>query len=302
MTDAEEAAEEPKMIVDTHVHVVSDDRKRYPQVADGAHGASAPSVADIGQPEWPPLTIESLIAMMDGCGIDRALLVQTYFTYHFDNRYMIDCAHAHPGRFESVCVIDQLAPGAADLLSELVTQQNVRGLRMMGARGDHALRDQRSFPLWERAAELGIPICIGAKLNELADARVPIERFTGTKVALEHVWGTDIGDAPYERLQPLFDLAQYPHVYLKTAPNNSHAARKGNGTPRQFFGELIERFSAKRIMWGSNYPAHWNNYGDLKERLAIMEEDFAFLGAEERRWIFGETALSLWPTLRAGAR
>ena len=46
------------MIVDTHVHVVSDDQKAYPQVTDGAHGAGAPSVRDLGQVEWPALTVE----------------------------------------------------------------------------------------------------------------------------------------------------------------------------------------------------------------------------------------------------
>jgi predicted TIM-barrel fold metal-dependent hydrolase len=51
-------------------------------------------------------------------------------------------------------------------------------------------------------------------------------------------------------------------------------------------------------MWGSNYPAHWHKYGGIKERLALMEEDFSFLGVEDRRWIFGETALTLWPDLR----
>ncbi len=289
------------MIVDTHVHVVSDDRKKYPQVSDGAHGAGAPSVRDIGQPEWPPLTIESLITMMDACGIDRALLVQTYFTYHFDNSYMIDCAQAHPGRFASVCVIDQFAPDAPDRLNELVEKQSVAGLRMMGARGPHALSDPRTFPLWERAARLRIPICIGAKLEELADVRVPLERFTDVKVALEHVWGLNLGDPPFERMQPLFDMARFPNISLKTAPNNSHAARAGNATPRQFFGKLVETFGAERIMWGSNYPAHWHHYGDLRERLTIMQDDFAFLGDADRRWIFGDAALSFWPGLRHGA-
>lgn len=288
------------MIVDTHVHVVSDDRRKYPQVSDGAHGAAAPSVRDIGQPEWPPLTVESLIEMMDQCGIDRALLVQTYFTYHFDNSYMIDCALAHPDRFLSVCVIDQLAADAPDLLSELVQTHGVSGLRMMGARGPHALADPRSFPLWERAGRLGIPICIGARLEELADVRVPLARFGDVPVALEHVWGLDIGDPPFERLQPLFEMARFPNVYLKTAPNNSHAARAGKATPDAFFGKLVEIFGARRIMWGSNYPAHWHRYGDLKERLAIMETDFAFLGETDRHAVFGETALSLWPALRRG--
>jgi predicted TIM-barrel fold metal-dependent hydrolase len=288
------------MIVDTHVHVVSDDRKQYPQVSDGAHGANAPSVRDIGQPEWPPLTGESLVKMMDECGIDRALLVQTYFTYHFDNSYMIDCARRWPDRFLSVCVIDQLAPDASDALSDLVENHGVRGLRMMGARGPGALKDPRSFPLWERAEQLGIPICIGARIEELADVKVPLERFTTVPVALEHVWGTKLGDPPYDRLMTLWEMAQFPNVRLKTAPNNSHAAREGKGSPREFFGKLVDRFGAKRIMWGSNYPAHWHHYGDLKERLAIMKEDFAFLSEEDRNWIFGEAALSLWPALRGG--
>lgn len=286
------------MIVDTHVHVVSDDRKRYPQVKDGEHASSAPTVADIGQPEWPALTIETLIRTMDECGIDRALLVQTYFTYHYDNSYMIDAAEAHPGRFLSVCVIDQLAEGAPDLLTELVESKGVRGLRMMGARGKGALADPRSFPLWQRAEALGIPVCIGAKIEELPDLHAALERFPKVPVALEHVWGLKLGEPPYDLLKPLFEMARYPNVHLKTAPNNSHAAREGKAAPRQFFETLVRLFGARRIMWGSNYPAHWHRYGGIKERLAIMEEDFSFLGAEDRRLVFGEAALGLWPALR----
>ncbi len=51
-------------------------------------------------------------------------------------------------------------------------------------------------------------------------------------------------------------------------------------------------------MWGSNYPAHWHRYGGMKERLAIMQDDFSFLGAEDQNWIFGKAALSPWPALR----
>lgn len=286
------------MIVDTHVHVVADDRKKYPQVTDREHAGAAPTVADLGQPEWPALTAQSLLAMMDACGVDRALLVQTYFTYHFDNRYMIDSALAHPDRFSSVCVIDQLAADAPALLTRLVEKAGVRGVRMMGARGPGALGDPRSFPLWERAEALGIPICIGAKIEEVPELEAPLARFHKVPVALEHVWGLKLGDPPYALLDPLFAMARFPNVYLKTAPNNSYAAREGKAEPRDFFARLVERFGAKRIMWGSNYPAHWHKYGGLKERLAIMEADFSFLGAEDRRWIFGETALTLWPELR----
>ncbi len=142
---------EGNMIVDTHVHIVSDDRKKYPRTSDGAPDANAPSVRDVGQPEWPAFTIETLIEKMDENGIDRALLVQTYYTYQFDNTYMIDCALAHRDRFQSVCVIDQFAPDAPDLLSELVEERSVRGLRIMHGPGKNVLGDKRDFsPLGTR--------------------------------------------------------------------------------------------------------------------------------------------------------
>ena len=51
-------------------------------------------------------------------------------------------------------------------------------------------------------------------------------------------------------------------------------------------------------MWGSNFPAHHHAYGGLAERLALGRQDLAFLDEADRRWIFGDTALSLWPELR----
>jgi predicted TIM-barrel fold metal-dependent hydrolase len=87
-------------------------------------------------------------------------------------------------------------------------------------------------------------------------------------------------------------------VRLKITPNNSYAVREGGTTPEAFFGTLVERFGAHRIMWGSNYPAHWDKYGTIRDRLPLMQKDLAFLPAEDQRWIFGETALTLWPSLR----
>ena len=50
-------------------------------------------------------------------------------------------------------------------------------------------------------------------------------------------------------------------------------------------------------MWGSNYPAHWDKYAQIPERLALTQRDLAFLPEEDRRWILGETALNVWPEL-----
>ena len=273
------------MIVDTHVHVTSDNLVKYPRVQDAY--------------DWPTQTAESLLTSMKEVGIDRALLVQPYFTYHFDNSYQVDAALAYPDRFLCVCVIDQLAKNAPDVLTELVEKRGVRGVRIMhGKAHDGVLRDPRSIPVWERAGALGIPICLAARFDEIPDARVMIERFPKVTVALEHMWAQNVGEPPYAHLQPMFEMAQFPNVRLKITPNNSHAAREGKSRPRDFYGTLVECFGAKRLMFGSNYPAHWDRCGMIKDRLPLMQEDLAFLSKEDRRWIFGETALSLWPSLR----
>lgn len=271
------------MIVDTHVHVISDDLKTYPKVDDAY--------------DWPDFTAETYLATMAEVGIDRALLVQPYYTYRFDNSYQADAAHKHKDRFLCVCVIDPFAKTAPDTLRDLVERRGVRGVRFMRVRERWA-GDPQTFPVWECAQALGIPVCVAARFDELEDARVPIERYPGVKVALEHMWANDVGDPPYAKLEPFYDFARYPNVYVKTTPNNSYAARQGRSTPEAFFAKLVERFGAHRIMWGSNYPAHWDKYAKIKERLALARRDLAFLGAEDQRRILGETALSLWPALR----
>ena len=272
------------MIVDTHVHVVSGDRERYP-VKSGA-------------PDWPVTEIDALVRNMEAAGFERALLVQTFFTYGYDNQYMIDAAARYPARFQTVCVIDQTAPDAPDALTDLVLRHGVRGVRLM-PKGHPAgvLSNPITFPVWRRAAELGIVVTIAAELEHLSSLPKVLERFPEVPVCLEHMWGIQVGDPPYALIHPILEFARFPNVSLKLCPNNSYAAREGKSTPRQLFGLLIERFGAARLMWGSNYPAHSARFGDLAGRLRIMQEDFSFLSADERSGIFGENALRLWPTL-----
>jgi L-fuconolactonase len=280
------------MIVDTHVHIVSDNNTRYKRIDEGQELA------------LPPTTVDVLLLSMAEAGVDRATLVQAYFTYRFDNSYLTDAANAHPDRFATVCVLDPLDKSSPDRLSVLVTRHGVRGLRLMNDRGRTpvSLDDPSTFPLWERAAEHNIPVCIAALLGDVPLVRVPLARFPNVKVVLDHIWGLNIGSGPpFDLLKPVFDLAEYPNFYLKVAPTNTHAVRQAKSNPIDLYGPLIERFGARRIMWGSNFPVRYGGYGSLKERIERERNDFAFLSDDDRRWIFGDTALSLWPALRAPA-
>ena len=288
------------MIVDTHVHVFTDDRKKYPQISDTARAGSIPSIKEIGQTEWPLTTAEILIAQMNEAGIDKATLVQAYFLYEYDNRYTTDSARAHPDRFTSIVVLDPMDPRSPDELSRLVAEEGVTGLRFMRGRlPASSLGEPATFPLWERMQKLKIPLAVNDRVWEIPKIRKAMERYPDVMVAFEHAWGHKVGAPPsYDVLEPLFAFADNPNVYIKTAINNIAAAREGGGTPRQLYEKLVSVFGAKRIMWSSNYPAH-PRFGSIKERLHIAKQELAFLGADDRAWIFGKTALAFYPSLLA---
>jgi L-fuconolactonase len=270
------------MTVDAHVHVTAGDRARYPQLASA--------------PDWPITPVENLITEMEALGIGAAVLVQTFFTYGTDNRYAIDAAAQYPSRFKVVCVIDQTAQQASEVLTDLVNIRDVGGLRLMPkGHPEGVLTDPATFPVWETATKLGIPVTIAAEAEHIPDMPALMKRFPDVPVCFEHMWGLEFGSAPLEQIQPVLDLADCPNVFLKLCPNNSHAIRKTNLGPGPFFGAIVKRFGVRRLMWGSNFPAHTKKFGSLADRLRIMHEDFSFLAPEDLAWIFGRTALSLWP-------
>ena len=286
------------MIVDTHVHVFTDDRKKYPQISDTARAGAIPSIKEIGQTEWPLTRVEDLITQFDEAGVDKATLVQAYFVYEYDNSYTIDACLAHPDRFTAVVVLDPLDPKAPDELSRMVETQRVTGIRFMRGRlPESSLGKPETFPLWARIEALGIPLAINDRIHEIHKVRTPMERYPGVKVAFEHAWGHKVGAPPaYEVLQPLFELAASPNVYIKTAINNIAAAREGGGTPQALYTKLVDVFGAKRIMWSSNYPAH-PKFGSVKSRLDESKKALAHLSADDQAWILGGTALAFYPAL-----
>ena len=287
------------MIVDTHVHVFTDDRKNYPQIRDTARAGSIPSITEIGQTEWPLTTTEALAAMMDEAGVDKATLVQAYFIYEYDNSYTIDSCLKYPQRFASVVVLDPMDPKSPDLLEEQVTKQSVAGIRFMRGRlPESSLGRPETFPLWARIEKLKLPLSINDRVWEISKVTPAMEKYPGVKVSFEHAWGHKVGAPPdYEVLAPLFELAKNPNVYIKTAINNIAAARDGGGTPEQLYTKLVAVYGAKRIMWSSNYPAH-PKFGGIKPRLEESKKALAHLSAEDQAWILGKTALSFYPTLK----
>jgi predicted TIM-barrel fold metal-dependent hydrolase len=275
------------MIIDTHVHIVAPDQHRYPRRL-ASHNS-----------EWViDMSGETMLQLMSQAGIDRAMLVQAHSAYAYDNSYVADVARSYPNRFVSVCIVDPTLPDAVAQLTYWVKERGVVGLRLFPAaeREPQWLDDPRTFPLWERAAALGIPVCVCLRFRQLARLRTAIERYPQVPVALDHLALPGLDDGPpYEKAAPVFDLVTLPNVYLKFSSVNLYAAASGKSTVRDFFGRLLNVFGARRLMWGSNFPNTYDR--SLKDQLLLALEDLSFMGEADRRWLFADTAKFLWPML-----
>ena len=127
-----------------------------------------------------------------------------------------------------------------------------------------------------------------------------LKRFPKLRVILDHLARPVQDDGPpYNGADSLWGLANYPNVYLKVTERNLVGARAGKATPESFFGRLVGDFGAKRIAWGSNYPA---SERPLPELVQLAQDTLGFLPARDREWIFSGTAQEPVPCARQDRR
>lgn len=275
------------MIVDTHVHVVSQDTARYPIQPGGIHL------------DWVykrPVTAEQLIGGMKEGGVGRAVLVQAKSAHGYDNSYVADTAALHRDLFSSVCSVNVSKPDAPDRLSYWIEERRMEGLRIFNgaSRDDPWLDDPRSLAVLERAKQLKVPVTMVSRHLEIEHVRNALERFPDMPLALDHLARLPSDERPpYENSEEFFALAEYPNLSLKFSAVNQWAAAKGPVPPREYFKEIVDRFGAKRLMWGSNYPP--TSFRPYPELARMAWDLLDFLPDEHRRWIMGENALRHWP-------
>jgi predicted TIM-barrel fold metal-dependent hydrolase len=278
-------------IIDIHAHVIGADTQRYPR---------APIAGE--QSGWSrdrPVDREQMLGAMDAAGVARTALVQASTCYGHDNAYVADSVGAHPGRYAGVFSVDVFQPDAVEKI-RYWTGRGLAGLRVFiaghtAALEDLRLDDPRSFPAWRCAEALGIPVCVQMRAPALPQLATVLERFSGVTMVLDHCARPELEDGPpYRAAGSLFRLARHDNLHLKLTTHNVRESGKGKATPETFFARLVEAFGARRIAWGSNFPA---SEGSLAGILAEAKSALATLAESDRDWIFSRTAQRLYPSL-----
>lgn len=278
-------------IIDIHPHIISNDAKRYP--SNPLRGK---------QSDWSrerPQTFEQLVSEMDAGGVAKAAIVQASTYYGFDNSYVADSIATDPKRFTGVCTINVFASDAISVLEGWI-RRGFSGLRIFTGGATHAsdeslLDDPRSYPIWEYAAEKGLPICVQTGPVGLPKVRDLLERFPRTSLVLDHIGRPKLDDGPpYDDARSLFELAEFGNLYLKLTPRSFALAKTGKSTPEAFFGALVRAFGADHIAFGSNLPA---NEGPMSALVTEAKAGLSSLTRADQVMILSGTAKRLYPAL-----
>jgi predicted TIM-barrel fold metal-dependent hydrolase len=272
------------VIIDTHVHPLSDDMQRYPLSPGEREG-----------PDWYTgihLTAEECVEQMDRAGVDRMVLVSSYSAYGHDNSYCADAAAQFPDRFVGVCRIDGGAPDAPEVLRRWVEERGMRGVRLgsAGAEVD---------PTCARALELGIPVAFQVPRSEVGQVRRAAERFPDLMIILDHLAHPPLEDGPpYAEASEFFALADCPNLHLKFSTLSIREASQGRSRPGAFVQALVNRFGPDRVMWGSDFPHSMGNPAAPYTELVDLARDvLVSLSPAEREQVFAGTARRLYPAL-----
>lgn len=267
------------LMIDAHVHVFKHDPE-FPF----APGAKPPA-------EDAP--VEKLIELMRANGVAHTVIIQVVH-YKWDNRYLASVLKRYPGLFHGVCRVNPEDPAAPDQLTAL-TEEGFRGVRLSPA-GDATgdwIRGPLMPPLWRRCSDLKVPMTVLAPVTRMPDLVPLIEANPELTVVIDHM-----ADCPLDRpdeLNLLLDLARYPKVFVKISDMWVLSRQPYPYADAQSqVKRLLERFSARRLMWATNWPVSLQQL-TYERIVALYRDHFDFVSRAEHAEILSGTAERVWP-------
>lgn len=274
------AAAEPFETIDGHVHVWTQD-PRYPWAKETVH------------PPKEDASAEQLLRLMAANGVSRTVIIQVIH-YRWDNRYAADTLKRYPDRFRGVARVNPEDPAAPDTLSLLTERDGFRGVRISPsaeASGDW-IRGPLMAPLWRRCGDLKVPMTVLIPATRVPDVMRWIDRYPDVTVVVDHM-----ADCPLDRpdlLRPLLALSRYPKVYVKV----SHAwslskQRYPYLDSQEQIHRIYDAFGPRRLIAGTDWPIVLP-FCTYRQAIDLLRSHVGFLTDEDRRWICGKTAASVW--------
>lgn len=301
-------------IVDIHAHI-------YPEVSGITHGLPMRGTklgrVKIGNQEkqfLPPSfervysTYDMLVAYMDWCGVDKAILMANpYYGYH--NDYFIEAVMKHPDRLKGVAIVDiNKGKEAADELSHLYEDTSLIGFKIetdstFQCAPGRRMTDPQCEPVWQCINAYRQPTFIHPftkedleDIQELAATYAQIT-FVVCHMGADACFASQASKTAYDYL--LETAKKYPNVYLDTStvPIYFLNAPDGGGYPFQTAQAVIEKgykeLGPEKLMWSSDYPGMLN-HATYKQLITFLIEGCPNIPIKHKEMIMGGNAIRMF--------
>lgn len=274
--------------VDAHVHVWTDDLKRYPLAKGWSKEQMNPR----------RFTPETLLDHAQAVDVRRIVLIQMIF-YGSDNSYMLDCIRQYPGVFAGIAQIDERGNDPGGEMRRL-KPLGVRGIRVFPPRrGATDWLDGKGMQaMWTTGAEEGIALCPLVNVDDLPEVDRMCRAYPDTPVVIDHCARIG-GDGLFREsdIRQLTGFAKHPNVYVKlSAFYYLGAKRPPYDDVLPMLRRLVDAFGAKRLMWATDCPFQVEPPHTYEASLALIRDRLDFVTPVDRQWILEHTAASLFFT------
>ncbi len=270
------------MVIDAHVHVWSMDAARYPWQPI------------LGYVPDRPASVDMMVELLDGAGVDRAVLVQPS-VYGWDHSYLFHALERFPGRFVGVGLLDHEDPGWRRRLNGLLDRGLV-GVRFNLVRdpGRTWINDRAYQALWPALVDHQLSVSFQTRYDHLPAVDVLARTRPAMIIVVDHFGRPELDLGP-RGWSDVLRLAARPNVYLKISSFHTFGHPQAWARFQPLLEDCLHAFGADRLMWGSDAPGALKvvGYGSTMEpiqALALADQDRAAVmgGTAAEVFLFGQ--------------
>ncbi|MBI1777184.1 MAG: amidohydrolase [Proteobacteria bacterium] len=264
---------------------------------------------------------EGMAVEMTYAGIGTVVL-QNDHIYGNLAEYFADAIRRWPGRFIGLAQVDEATAYQDDQLAALEDQVSRLGMRglyfTMTAyfrNGYRMLCDDPTYdPLWRLVKRLDLPVFwvhaakspAGSYVDEMRRLRRILDRHPGIRHVLIHGVPTSLYADAEDRITWPDEIAdvldQYP-VWSEVLYPIAWGGKMDYpyARARTHIRQIYDRFGPGKLIWGSDMP-NVARYCTYRQALSYVWDHCDFLSAEDRRRIFRDNTLGLFPGIAASGR